>query len=314
MKSLLNSFAIACFRLLPSPLARHLLFLLRSQRDLTDRWGWHLRPIHYYEPLPDFAKITPARARRRREPSSINFNLESAAEMIHRLAKKYRDEIEALALVPEPDGFNFQNAYFSGLDAGVYYGLIRDLKPARVIEIGGGYSTRIAAKALQRNREEGHAAELVCIEPYPETRLTEARLKMELVQQPVESLDLSFFSRLKSGDILFIDSSHSVKFGSDVCREFLDILPTLAPGVVVHVHDIFFPYDYPEEWLVERRLAFNEQYLLEAFLAYNSSFQVMVSNYWLNLEHPASVADLWPGRPPGQPIHGCASFWMRRVS
>ena len=132
-----------------------------------------------------------------------------------------------------------------------------------MIEIGSGYSTRIAHKALQPNQGEGRPGKLTCIDPFPEARLTEAKLDIDLIQRPVESLELDLFSQLQSGDILFIDSSHAVKFGGDVCREFLEILPSLRPGVWIHVHDIFFPHDYPAEWLIEKRIAFSEQYLLK---------------------------------------------------
>jgi hypothetical protein len=214
--------------------------------------------------------------------------------------------------VPEPDGFNFQNEYFAGLDASLYYALIRDLKPARVIEIGAGYSTRIADKALCMNRSEGRPGELVCIEPYPEARLTAACLEITLIQKRVEDVSLDLFTTLNAGDILFIDSSHAVKFRSDVCREFLEILPGLKAGVWIHVHDIFFPHDYPAEWLVKQRISFTEQYLLEAFLAYNSSFSVQAANYWLCLDHLETVRALCPTfLQPGE-IHGRGSFWMRK--
>ena len=188
---------------------------------------------------------------------------------------------------------------FSGFDAAVYYSLIRHLKPQRVIEIGGGYSTQLAAKALRGN------GKLICIEPYPE-RLNGVGPSVELIQKRVEEIDVDFFSCLEAGDILFIDSSHAVKFGSDVCYEFLQLLPRLAPGVWIHVHDIFFPHDYPAEWLLERRMALNEQYLLEAFLSFNEKFQVALANNWLCLDHPDKAARLWP--------NGGSSFWMKRVA
>jgi hypothetical protein len=133
------------------------------------------------------------------------------------------------------------------------------------------------------------------------------------VQQPVESLDLDFFTCLKSNDILFIDSSHAVKFGGDVCREFLEILPLLPSGVLIHVHDIFFPYDYPAEWLVEKRIAFTEQYLLEAFLGYNPVFEVVAANHWLCLDYPDEVGGLVPPSKNESAYNGRGSFWMRKV-
>ncbi|HEU4435033.1 MAG TPA: class I SAM-dependent methyltransferase [Pyrinomonadaceae bacterium] len=119
-------------------------------------------------------------------------------------------------------------------------------------------------------------------------------------------IDVGFFSQLEANDILFIDSSHTVKFGSDVCYEFLEVLPELRPGVWVHVHDIFFPHDYPAEWLLKRRLALNEQYLLEAFLSFNREFQVALANHWLTLDHRSAVAELWPGDSVS------SSFWFYR--
>ena len=112
--------------------------------------------------------------------------------------------------------------------------------------------------------------------------------------------------------MLFIDSSHAAKFGGDVCREFLEILPGLKPGVWVHVHDIFFPHDYPAEWLIEKRIAFTEQYLLEAFLAFNASFSVQAANYWMTVDYPEVVHTLCPRDciPAGH--LGRGSFWMRR--
>ena len=190
------------------------------------------------------------------------------------------------------------------MDSSVYYELIRHLAPDRIIEIGGGYSTQLAGKALAAN-EKGM---LTCVEPYPEDRLVRANLSVELIQKRVEELDVDFFSRLEANDILFIDSSHTVKFGSDVCFEFLELLPRLKPGVWIHVHDIFFPHDYPVDWLLNRRLALNEQYLLEAFLSFNEAFSTQLANYWLCLDQPDDVARLWPSSK-----NSGASFWMKRV-
>ena len=276
--------------------AHHLLFRAQSYPNLTDRWGYHIRPIHYYEPLPDFRSITTEQLTRRREFPGIDFSWGDQLALLNELAA-YHDELSTLE-------FNFDNAFFSGFDAAIYYSMIRHLKPQRIIEIGGGYSTQLANKALVANG----SGSLTCIEPYPE-RLNGASPNVKLVQKRVEEIDVAFFSCLAANDVLFIDSSHAVKFGSDVCYEFLEILPRLAPGVWVHVHDIFFPHDYPAEWLIERRLALNEQYLLEAFLSFNRQFQVTLSNYWLYLDHPDKATGLWrsaASRP--------SSLWMKRLA
>lgn len=277
--------------------AHHLLFRAQSRPHLTDRWGYHIRPIHYYEPIPDFRAITLEQITRRREFPAIDFRWDDQLALLNELTA-YHDELSALE-------FDFDNGFFSGFDAAVYYSLIRHLKPQRVIEIGGGYSTQLAAKALRGN------GKLICIEPYPE-RLNGVGPSIELIQKRVEEIDVDFFSCLEAGDILFIDSSHAVKFGGDVCYEFLQLLPRLAPGVWIHVHDIFFPHDYPAEWLIERRMAFNEQYLLEAFLSYNEKFQVALANYWLRLDYPNEAGRLWTKALSTN--HGASSLWLKRVA
>ncbi len=269
---------------------RHMLFLAQSHPEMVDNWGYHIRPIHYYEPIPDFSAITTEQLERRRDFRSIDFRWDEQLRLLRELAR-YRDELEEI-----------ENDYFNGFDAAVYYSLIRHLRPRRVIEIGSGYSTRFAAQALARNAGSGT---LTCIEPNPE-RLNGNRSNIELIQKRVEEIDVDFFSQLEANDILFIDSSHTVKFGSDVCYEFLDVLPVLRPGVWVHVHDIFFPHDYPAEWILKRRLALNEQYLLEAFLSFNREFQVAIANHWLTLDHAPAVNELWTADTVS------SSFWFYR--
>jgi len=292
-KSLLDRTALALLKTVPARAAHHLLFLAQSRPDLADRWGYHIRPIHYYEPLPDFRSITTEQITQRRTYPGIDFRWEEQLALVDELAE-YSDEIRELE-------FDFNNGYFGGFDAAVYYALIRHLQPNRIIEIGGGYSTQIAAKALAANRK----GSLVCIEPYPE-RLNGS--DVELIQKRVEEMSVDFFATLEANDILFIDSSHTVKFRSDVCFEFLEILPRLARDVRVHVHDIFFPHDYPAEWLINRRLALNEQYLLEAFLSFNKNFAPQLANHWLCLEYNEAAARVWP-----KADDLASSFWMKRV-
>ena len=282
--------------MVPTRAAHHLLFLAQSHPDLSDRWGYHIRPIHFYEPLPDFREITAEQISERRSYPGIDFRWDEQFTLIKQLAK-YRDELRELE-------FNFDNDYFSGLDAAIYYALIRHLQPQRIIEIGGGYSTQIASKALATNGK----GKLTCIEPYPE-RFNGFNSNLELIQKQVEDMDVGFFSSLAANDILFIDSSHTVKFRSDVCFEFLEVLPRLARGVWIHVHDIFFPHDYPAEWLLNQRLALNEQYLLEAFMAFNRDFKVALSNHWLSIEHLPEISELWPAVSNGTG----SSFWFSRA-
>ena len=296
VKRLLDWTAIALFKTVPKRAAHHLLFLAQSQPEISDRWGYHIRPIHYYEPIPDYRSITAEQIKCRRSNPSINFHWPEQLALVNELAA-YSDELKSVA-------FNFENEYFGGFDAAIYYALIRHLKPQRIIEVGGGYSTQIAQQALTGNG----AGHLTCIEPYPEERLVGAKPDVTLIQKRVQELDLAFFSCLEANDILFIDSSHVAKFGSDVCYEFLEVLPSLSRGVWIHVHDIFFPHDYPSEWLLNRRMAWNEQYFLEAFLSFNRTFSPQLANSWICLEHRAEAANVWP-----MALAGASSFWMKRV-
>lgn len=308
--SLRDRLLVAGLGAIPVSLARHLMFLLNTNPAAADRWGYHVRPIHYYEPLPDFRAITPEATTRRRVSPAIEFDVSGQLDLMQRLGRACRMEVEAIVA---GNRFNFANEYLGGLDAACYYALIRELHPACVIEIGAGYSTRIADLALGRNRADGHAGELVCIEPFPAPRLTDDMPQVTLIEQPVEQVALEVFDRLQPNDILFIDSSHAVRFGGDVCREFLEILPRVKPGVWIHVHDIFFPHDYPASWLVERRLAWTEQYLLEAFLSFNSSFAVRGALHWLWAEHRDRLRADWPDAVlDATGGGGPASFWMTR--
>ena len=307
LKASFNQAARLMFRMVPDKVASHLLFLMQSEPSFPDRWGYHIRPIHFYEPLPDFRYLNADEIEKTRNHPGLEFRATEQLSLLQELISSYSTELNSLASENLPE---FDNTFFSDLDAAVYYSLIRHLKPRRVIEIGGGFSTRVASRALQRNRQDGNSGKLVCIEPYPEERLTSANLDIELIQKRVEEIDPAFFSCLEPNDILFIDSSHTVKFGSDVCYEFLEVLPTLKSGVWVHIHDIFLPDDYPAEWLLNRRLALNEQYLLEAFLAFSSAFMIRLGNHWLLDEHANEARQLWPNN---KAENVSSSFWISRT-
>ncbi|WP_157094740.1 class I SAM-dependent methyltransferase [Picosynechococcus sp. PCC 7003] len=315
MKILQNFFETILIKILdiaPSKFIKHCLFLIKQHPNLTDKLGYHIRPIHYYEPLPNFQKITSEQIKRKRNLSHINFNIESQLKNITQLGAKYKPELDVLAITKEPIKFDFQNNYFSSLDACLYYALIRNLKPNKIIEIGSGYSTQIAAKALTQNKMEGYSYDLSCIEPYPQPRLTDAKIEINLIEKCVEDVNLDLFTSLEANDILFIDSSHTVSFNNDVFYEFFEILPNIKSGVWIHIHDIFFPHDYPAEWLTEKRIAFNEQYFLEAFLIFNDCFSVKFANYWLQLKHQDIVLSLCPQEVIRQGYLGGSSFWMLR--
>src|SRR6185437_5043970 len=158
-------------------LAHHLMFLVQSEPAIPDGWGYHIRPIHYYEPLPDFRAVKHDQINRRRNPIGIEINWEQQLKLLRQLTSRYSQELRNLSC----DSFNFDNGYFGGIDAAVYYSLIRHLAPKRVIEIGSGQSTRIANLAFARNQAEDKPGRLTCIEPNPE-RLLDQEQEIELLQ------------------------------------------------------------------------------------------------------------------------------------
>lgn len=301
----LNKLLLTIINATPKTIINKILWILYNNPTLMDTLGYHLRPFHYYQPLPDFSKITQEQTLKRRDSTSIDWNLDNQLDLVEKLIV-YSPEIQKLK-------FDFFNDFYDELDAAIYYALLRESKPTQVIEIGCGYSTQIAALALSQNQQEGKAGKLICIEPYPEPQLTDFNLDMELIPEKVENIDLNVFDKLGAGDILFIDSTHTVKFGSDVCREILEILPKISSGVLIHFHDIFFPYDYPPKWLIEERRAWNEQYMLEAFLAYNNRFEVVLANHLLSVDYSQEVAKIWQEVSNwGKQYHQCSGFWIRK--
>ncbi len=184
--------------------------------------------------------------------------------------------------------------------------MVRRGKPNRIVEVGGGFSTLVSAAAAARN---GNTS-IVCIDPFPPAYVTrKLPARVSLVVSPVQEVGFDIFERLESGDIVFIDSSHVSQYGSDVNYLFLEVLPRIKPGVVVHVHDIFLPADYLPSWLTANRLFYNEQYLLQGFLAFNSDFEVLLANSYLTHYHLDKLKATFP---TAAPYPGGASLWMRR--
>jgi hypothetical protein len=173
--------------------------------------------------------------------------------------------------------YYYNNGLYEAGDSEYLYCFIRQFKPKRIIEIGSGNSTLMARNAIRKNNldVENYSCKHICIEPYEMPWLKD--IGVELIREKVENIDLDFFQQLEENDILFIDSSHIIRAQGDVLYEFLEILPSLKIGVFIHIHDIFTPRDYPNHWLLDKHLLWNEQYLLEAFLSNNSDFKIIGS-------------------------------------
>jgi hypothetical protein len=264
---------------------------------------------HYYEPLFDDRHLSKPLDEPRVLPG-IDFNIAKQLELLGqmRYADEFGDFIKEQQADTSAASFNLNNVGILAGDAEFLYQIIRYLKPCKVIEIGSGSSTKITRKALSMNAaEDGRQAQHVCLEPYEQPWL-EAFDGIELVRAKVEDCDIDWPNALASGDLLFIDSSHIIRPQGDVLHEYLTIIPQLASGVIVHVHDIFSPRDYLDAWIRQDVRFWNEQYLLEATLGNAVRYEVIAA---LNLLKHDHYADLKRVCPFLEPTHEPGSLYFQ---
>lgn len=213
-----------------------------------------------------------------------------------------------------PGEFHLWNTWYEGADAQLLWAMIRRLRPRRVLEMGAGYSTLITAAACAANAREGSPATFVSVDPQPRIELDrEIEGLSSLERASTTELPLERFGELASGDLLFVDTSHVVKMGSEVNYLVLEVLPRLRPGVFVHFHDVFLPYEYPREWF-ESGTYLNEQYLIQAFLAHNSAYEVVFAAHAVARANRNRLATLLPALddPRSRDTPGPSAFWIRR--
>ena len=274
---------------------------------LWERHRFHVTPVHFYQPIPDTQSLPETLWDRPSELVGIDMNDAMQLDLLRNHFPKFRHEYDQFPVQPtgKPGRFHFNNGLFDGTDALAAYCMIRHFQPRLIIEVGGGFSSLVAAEAIAKNKNSG----LICIEPFPPDFLRDGFPGLHsLIEKKVEDIDIGFFSQLDSGDILFIDSSHTVKIGGDVNYLFLEVLPRLKPGVIVHIHDIFLPFDYRRDWVMDELRFWTEQYILQAFLSFNSEFEVLMANAYLVHRYIEELNATFTNSP--RPRGG--SFWMRR--
>jgi len=287
---------------------------LKKTFSFWQRLGFHITPVHFYESIPDTRKLKDSLWETYSELVGIDINekkqLELLSFFVSNFQKEYKDFPLNKTLIPYQ--YYINNGGFESVDGEILYCTIRYFKPKRIIEIGSGNSTYLSAQAILENKKEGKGdCELIIIDPYPNKILEKGFPGLsKLIKEEVQKIDLSEFGKLKENDILFIDSSHVLKIGSDVQYEYLEILPRLNKGVIVHMHDIFLPAEYRKEWISKNYIFYTEQYLLQAFLTFNNVFEVLWAGSYMHLTYPQLLEKtfnsynskkVWPG-----------SFWIRR--
>jgi len=274
-------------------------------------------PGHFYSPICDPSDLLrrqdvlwPQAPPQEREPEdpSIDYNIARQLELLARMAP-YVPEIDFPIDPPaDPTRYYYRNDQYPCLDAEVLFCMIRHTSPAKIVEVGSGFSTLIMAEVNRRFYDS--TLEIACIEPYPRQFLIDGVPGVsQLIRQPVQSVSPSVFDFLTAGDILFIDSSHVSKTGSDVNHLLFNILPFLKEGVYVHFHDIFLPDEYPKRWAIEEGRNWNEQYLVRAFLQFNSAFEIVWGSYLMITRYPTRTVSTFPRC---QELGAGGSLWLRR--
>lgn len=268
---------------------------------------------HFYSPIVDPADLRPRESRIWSgvdEMPGIDLRTSEQLALVEALAPHATSVHYPVDAPNDPREYFYRNDQYPLLDAEFLHLALCHFRPSRMIEVGSGFSSLISAKV---NRTIlGGALEFSCIEPYPRQFLVDGVPGItQVIQRRVEDVDLAFFDRLGANDILFIDSSHISKTGSDVNYLFFEVLPRLRPGVLVHIHDIFLPDDYPKVWVLDQGRHWNEQYVVRAFLTHNSSWEIVFAAHFLGTRHRAAVQRTFP-RYPEQ--GGGGSLWIRRTT
>ncbi|MEO8860492.1 MAG: class I SAM-dependent methyltransferase, partial [Ginsengibacter sp.] len=258
---------------------------------------------HYYQPLINPRKHLKKSLREDRHLPGINLNIDEQLSILN--AFDFNQELEQFPLQKINDlEYYFKNGSFESGDGEFLYNMIRLKKPSKFVEIGSGFSTLMANSAIRKNNND---CKHICIEPYEVEWIK--KLNVEVITKKVEDVNMEIFLSLQKNDILFIDSSHIIRPQGDVLTEYLEILPQLKPGVIVHVHDIFTPKDYLDEFVFTNHYMWNEQYLLEALLSNTQSFKIIGAvnflkhHYFNKLAEKSPALKEQPNREPG-------SFWM----
>jgi len=307
----------------PAPAARHrVLKRVAFQSFLTlERIGLHLLPRHFYSSVPDRGRLArhPTGWKRRFGIPAIDSDSEAQLAWLEQCCSQYLHEVAGFSYLPRLDelGIAFRYGYVEGQ---VLHCVVRSLAPPRIVEVGGGASTVLIAEAVARNTAEGRGpSRISTVDPYAPVEL--ARLPcVEVIRVPAQTVDASIFEELSAGDLLFIDSTHVLKTGSELGRMYLEVLPSLPAGVVIQIHDVYLPYLY-SPWVLSDFWDWQESALLAALLIGNPRFEVLCCQSALHDSMPDRLASVLPDYRPLALVEGIdpetstghypSSLWIR---
>lgn len=324
---------------LADALKTHASFVHNQRKDAQGRdvfgifeaHGVHVLQTHYYSAVPAVSQVahrnlysldgppfTPAQLEE--NLALVDLNVPGAlAFMDQCVSDKYADEFKAIRKEINVDAqheYYIDNQGFGHNDGSVLYCMLRINKPRRMIEVGMGYSTMLSSMALKQNAEkDGKPCRMTSVEPYPTHDFQQAVVRglgkqLKVVVEMVQDVKVDVFLELEAGDVLFIDCSHVLAFGSDALFLFTKVVPRLKKGVIVHVHDIFLPYEYPMEWIAQEHRFWNENYFMQAFLTGNKDFKVLFPVAYMGRHHRGAYQKIIPD---DREVTLGGSLWMQRV-
>lgn len=290
--------------------AHHALAL--EKNHIEHVFGTWVPPGHFYSPYPDLAEYD-----RRADGLMSADNAPAAIDLRETEQLALFDILAGYMLdAPFPDErgdeyrYYFDNPAYAWGDGLTLHAMLRHVKPRRVIEVGSGYSSAMTLDTTEKWLD--HDVALTFVEPYSELLRSLLRdgddARVTIHESAVQDVDPAVFGQLESGDVLFIDSTHVVKPGSDVNHLYFEVLPSLPPGVVVHIHDIFFPFEYPPPWVHEGR-GWQEAYLLRAFLMYNPCFEILWFQSLMWARHRSTIE----GKVPAMGRNAGGNIWLRKI-
>jgi hypothetical protein len=269
---------------------------------------------HYYSPLPDISEVQSRASILFRKEIDLGPSLDLRPQMQHLLLAELVRYYEDFQWPDQPSQdlrFHLQQTYFGPGDAVILYSILRHFSPKRIIEAGSGFTSALMLDTDERFLQG--RTRFTFIEPFPDRLLSLVRgpdlERCTIIRDKLQNVPLTLFQQLEANDLFFVDSSHVSKIGSDVNFILFEVLPTLKPGVLVHFHDVLWPFEYPLEWIKAGK-AWNEAYLLRAFLQYNSHFEILLLNCFAGRVFKAFMGANMPrffGDPGG-------SLWLRKTS
>ncbi|MEY4766416.1 MAG: hypothetical protein RI907_3089 [Pseudomonadota bacterium] len=268
------------------------------------KMGVHVLPVHYYSPVPNIValKRDPSSWAQASEMPGIHVDLDAQLDWLAQACQPHQFEFKGNQVYLDGQARHFGPGY-GYIEAQALHGVVRHLKPPRIVEVGSGVSTWCMAHALKLNADrDARPGRITSIEPHPSAAL-QAMAGIDLVAQPVQRTPMSVFTDLTAGDMLFIDSSHTVRPGGDVNFLVLEVLPRLQPGVVIHIHDIYLPYDYQRD-VCDTFFHWTETSLVRAWMTHNPKVKILACLSHLHYARAAGMQKVFPEYQPQENEHG----------